>query len=150
MEPMKQAHRSLSYTLWALYCASAIQVASAADATTAVAVTCADTQKDPCKWGPAILIKCSTTPVGLDVKKYYVTGGSFACYLTSALQKNMPYAILLAVILVVVSGLQYMTSMGAPAAQGAAKTRIIGILTGIIFYTILSYILPVIVGGISL
>jgi hypothetical protein len=80
----------------------------------------------------------------------HVTKGGFACYMSHLLTENMPYVILVAVVLVVVSGIQYMLSQGQPAAQGAAKTRIIGILTGVIFYFLLRYLLPLVVGGISL
>lgn len=80
----------------------------------------------------------------------HVTRGGFACYVSHLLTENMPYIILVAVVLVVVSGVQYMLSQGNATAQGAAKTRIVGIITGVIFYFLLRYILPLIVGGVTI
>lgn len=79
-----------------------------------------------------------------------ITSGGFPCYITVLLRNNMPYVILVAIILVVISGLQYMTAMGAPAEQGKAKTRILGVLAGVIFYFLIQYITPLLAGGIRL
>ncbi|HSI20189.1 MAG TPA: hypothetical protein VLA04_00560 [Verrucomicrobiae bacterium] len=73
-----------------------------------------------------------------------------ACYISKILEENMPYVVLAAVILVVISGVQYMLAMGNSAGQGAAKTRIIGIISGIIFYFLIRYMIPLVSGGINL
>jgi hypothetical protein len=75
---------------------------------------------------------------------------NFSCYISLLLKQNMPYVILVAVVLVVISGVQYMLAMGNSSEQGKAKQRIVGTLIGIIFYTLISYILPLISGGLSI
>jgi hypothetical protein len=73
----------------------------------------------------------------------------FPCYLNLILTENMPYVILVAVLLVVVSGIQYMLAAGNAADQGKAKQRIVGTLIGIIFYTLIRYLIPLISGGLG-
>jgi len=75
---------------------------------------------------------------------------TFPCYLELLLKQNIPYVLLAAVILVVVSGIQYMLAQGNSSEQAKAKQRIVGIIGGIIFYFLIQYLIPLISGGIHL
>lgn len=89
------------------------------------------------------------SPSGVLVSHVPPEGSGLGCYLTYLLTDNMPYVILLAVVLVVLSGVQYMLAMGSSAEQGKAKTRILGILAGVIFYFLLRYLIPLIAGSVK-
>lgn len=91
---------------------------------------------------------CATnTPAGVLVAHKQTT---FGCYLNSILGDNMPYVILVAVVLVIASGIQYMIAQGVPGEQAKARTRILGILGGIVFYFLIRYLAPLITGGLTL
>jgi hypothetical protein len=80
----------------------------------------------------------------------------FSCYIAMFLRNNMIYVIILAIILIVTSGIQYMLAGGAPgeagkpSAAGKAKQRILGVLGGVVFYFLITYLLPLIMSGLSL
>jgi hypothetical protein len=79
-----------------------------------------------------------------------VTVGGFNCYVYTLLNENMPYVMIIAIVLIIFSGVQYMFAAGTPTAQGTAKQRVFGILGGLLFYFLIRYILKLIAGGLSL
>ena len=68
----------------------------------------------------------------------------FTCYIRAFLKTNTALMVTAAVAIVVFSGAQYMLAMGNSTAQGKAKTRIIGVVTGVIFLTLIQFLLNVI------
>jgi hypothetical protein len=92
---------------------------------------------------------CTVTDDGEGVLVKGTVSGGFGCYINAVLRDNMPYVILVAVILVVISGLQYMFAQGNPGEQGKAKQRIVGVLIGIIFYFLIAYLVPLISGQLT-
>jgi hypothetical protein len=68
-------------------------------------------------------------------------------YLVHLLADNMGYVMVIAIVLVVFSGIHYMTAMGQPAEQTKAKQRILGILGGVIFYFMITYISKILIDG---
>lgn len=68
---------------------------------------------------------------------------SFFGYLNLVMKNNTAILIAAAVILVVFSGVQYMLALGSTSGQTAAKQRIIGIVVGIIFFTLLRFTLSI-------
>ncbi len=90
-------------------------------------------------------------PNGVDgVLTQKVVSGGIACYLSTVLTDNMPYVIIIAIILVVWSGIEYMLAQGSLAAQTKAKQRIVGVLGGLMFYLLIRFLIPLIAGGITL
>jgi hypothetical protein len=82
------------------------------------------------------------------------TGGScdsvdFTTYLNTFLNQIIPYILLIAMIMIVFSGFQYMTS-GLTGDTKAARSRIIGIITGVIFFFLIRLILNQVAPGITL
>lgn len=68
----------------------------------------------------------------------------FTCYMRTFLKGNTTIIVTAAVALVVFSGAQYMLAMGNSTNQSKAKTRILGVVTGIIFLTLIQFILNII------
>lgn len=66
---------------------------------------------------------------------------NFANYVGDFMKKNFPFILLIALVMIIFSGVQYMTSGFTPDAQKQAKNRIIGILTGVVFYLLIDLIL---------
>jgi hypothetical protein len=85
---------------------------------------------------------------GVLIKGRIKDGEGFACYVSVLLKDNMPYVLVIAILIIVASGIQYMFTGGAGAKQ--AKERIVGVLGGFIFYLLLRYILPLIATGLTL
>jgi len=86
---------------------------------------------------------------GVLVKKTFSSGG-YRCYLYALLSQNMPLVILVAVVLVVYSGVEYMSAMGNATQQGKAKTRILAILGGVVFYFLIEYITRLLANNLTL
>lgn len=71
--------------------------------------------------------------------------GTLAQYAKNVLEDNMGYIVLIAIVLIVFSGLHYMLSVGQAGEQTKAKQRITGILGGLAFYFIIEYIMKLLV-----
>ena len=148
---LKQHAKSLASTLMILLLSEPL-LARAAD----TVVTCAGSQttqinglcpdyvvgKETLHETAGVLIRCSIPNS--------VAPNVFSCYVSSLLSQNMPYVLLIAVVLVVVSGVQYMMAMGAAAEQTKAKQRIVGLLSGVIFYVLIRYLVPLLAGGFTI
>jgi hypothetical protein len=74
----------------------------------------------------------------------------FRTYLRIFLDQNFPLIILVAVVMVIVAGLQYMLSGFSAGEAGKAKQRIGGIIAGIVFYMLIRLILDLLQPGLSL
>ena len=74
---------------------------------------------------------------------------NFFQYIAKVLNQNNGYIIAVAVIIVVFSGLQYMLAMGNSSSQGKAKERIIGVVIGIVFLTLIRFILTILADNLS-
>lgn len=68
----------------------------------------------------------------------------FNCYLRVFLAGNSALIVTVAVIIVVFSGIQYMLALGNSGAQGKAKQRIVSVVTGVIFLTLIRFFLRII------
>jgi hypothetical protein len=75
-----------------------------------------------------------------------VTDGGLTCYVNTLLTENMPYILLIAIVLVAISGVQYMLAMGSSGEVAKARQRIAGIIGGVIFYFLITYIIRLIGG----
>lgn len=75
-------------------------------------------------------------------------GATFWTYLNLLLDQNGGLVIAAAVIYVVFSGVQYMLALGNTTNQVKAKTRIVSIVSGIILYTLIRFIIGLLAGGI--
>ena len=64
----------------------------------------------------------------------------FTTYLDAALDQLIPYIMIVALIMIVYSGFQYMVS-GITGDIKAAKTRIVGILGGVVFFFLIRLVL---------
>lgn len=80
--------------------------------------------------------------LGLDI-----ADGKFNCYLISFIDKLMPVVYIVAVLMVIVSGVQYMLAGESADNAKKAKGRIAGIIAGIIFYTLMRAILRFVSGS---
>ena len=69
------------------------------------------------------------------------SGASFFYYIHRVIAQNTTLLIAAAIVLVVYSGVQYMLALGNSTGQGAAKQRIVGIIGGIIFFTLIRFVL---------
>ena len=69
------------------------------------------------------------------------TQPGFAQYLEAFLAQNFSIVLFSAFIMVIFSGIEYMNSGFNPSLAGKAKTRIIGILTGLVFYLLINLII---------
>ena len=67
----------------------------------------------------------------------------FNCYLSVLIKSNSALIVAIAVILVVFSGVQYIFAFGNSSNQTAAKQRIISIVTGVIFWTLIIFFLRI-------
>lgn len=74
----------------------------------------------------------------------------FDCYLNALLTQNMPYVILIALVLIIWSGIEYMLGGLSGGAPGKAKERIIAVLSGVAFYFLITYILNLLTSGYNL
>jgi hypothetical protein len=74
-------------------------------------------------------------------------GGGLNCYIAAALSENMPYIILFAIILIVWSGIEYMLSGTGITQAAKAKERLIGIISGLIFYFLIWFLLSLLTSG---
>ena len=74
----------------------------------------------------------------------------FKTYLRIFLDENFPLVMFAAVAMVIVAGLQYMLSGFTPGEAAKAKLRIVGIITGIVFYLLIRLILNLLKPGIGL
>jgi hypothetical protein len=84
---------------------------------------------------PGVLTKCTQT--------------SFSDYLDAIMNEVLPFILFIALIMIVASGVQYMTSGFSPEAQKLAKQRIVGVLSGVIFLFLLQFVLSQLSGSIS-
>jgi len=75
---------------------------------------------------------------------------SFVQYFTALLDSFLPYVLLLSIVAIVYSGLQYMLASAGAGDTKAAKQRVLGILTGVVFYFLIRLILNQLAPGISL
>jgi hypothetical protein len=69
------------------------------------------------------------------------------CYLRVALRNNSALIVTVAVIIVVFSGIQYMLALGNSGNQAKAKQRIVAVITGVIFYTLITFFVTIIGAG---
>lgn len=90
----------------------------------------------------------ATPYTGVLVKNVYPDSG-FSGYVQAVLSENFPIIMLLALAMIVFSGVQYMASGFSPESSKQAKERIIGILAGLVFYLLISLILRTINGNFS-
>lgn len=74
------------------------------------------------------------------------SANTFTCYMKAFLKRNTTIMVTVAVLVVVFSGAQYMLAMGNATNQGKAKTRVIGVATGVVFLTLIQFILFNVVG----
>ncbi len=65
----------------------------------------------------------------------------FTSYLNALINDNITLVMLVALAMIVYSGVQYMSSGFSASAQKDAKARIMGILTGVVFYLLIRLIL---------
>ena len=72
---------------------------------------------------PGVLTKCAQD--------------GFQNYLSAFLHDNLSFIFLIALVMIVFSGLQYMNSGFSPDALKNARARILGILTGVIFLVLI-------------
>jgi len=72
---------------------------------------------------------------------------TFFDYLSAVLDQNSGYIVAAAVIIVVASGIQYMTAFGSSGEQTKAKQRIISVITGIIFFTLIRFAVSLFASG---
>jgi hypothetical protein len=86
---------------------------------------------------PGVLVKCIPDNAG------------FFTYIDLVLTQNRSYIIAGAVIIVVFSGLQYILALGNAAEQTKAKQRITGIVIGVIFFTLIRFILSLLAPGLN-
>jgi hypothetical protein len=70
-----------------------------------------------------------------------IENATFLQYINQVLRENTGFIIAAAVILVVASGVQYMIALGSSGEQTKAKQRITSIVLGIIFFTLLRFII---------
>lgn len=85
---------------------------------------------DPCTGGqPGVLIKC------------IYPNTDFFGYASAFLDQYQTAIITAAAVLIVASGVQYMLAMGKSDQQAKAKQRIVGVLVGIIFFTLIHAII---------
>ncbi|CAN5194498.1 hypothetical protein BH11PAT4_BH11PAT4_5950 [soil metagenome] len=64
---------------------------------------------------------------------------SFNCYLRAFLSGNSALIVTVAVIIVVFSGIQYMLALGNSGTQAKAKQRIVSVVTGVVFLTLIRF-----------
>lgn len=67
----------------------------------------------------------------------------FNCYIRVFLNGNSALIITIATIIVVGSGIQYMLALGNSGNQGKAKQRIISVISGVIFLTLIRFFLRI-------
>ncbi len=80
-----------------------------------------------------------------------INGSStFGCYISLVFIQNMSYVMILATMLIIVSGIQYMLSGGSPGELAKAKERVIAIVGGIILFFLIRFLVPIIATGLSL
>lgn len=65
-------------------------------------------------------------------------------YMATLLRDNTILILTVASLLIVVSGVQYILAMGNSGDQAKAKQRIVGIVVGIIFFTLIQFTLTLI------
>ncbi len=70
----------------------------------------------------------------------------FTCYLRVFLAGNSALIVTVAVIIVVFSGIQYMLALGNSGTQAKAKQRVVSVLTGVVFLTLIRFFLTIIKG----
>ena len=92
-----------------------------------------------------VLIYQQVEPITQDGKT-----SQLGCYISEVLAENMNYIIILAVALIILSGVQYMVSGGSSGELTTAKQRIAGILGGVMLYFLIRFLLPVIASGLTL
>ena len=93
---------------------------------------------------PGFVSACANK-VATGVLTECAVNGDLNTYIADVLTQNMGYIILIAIVLIVFSGLHYMTSFGSPGEQTKAKQRIGGILGGLAFYFIITYIMKLLI-----
>lgn len=81
---------------------------------------------------PGVLVKCLPA------------NSSFMAYMATLLRDNTILILTVASLLIVVSGVQYILAMGNSGDQAKAKQRIVGIVVGIIFFTLIQFTLTLI------
>jgi hypothetical protein len=74
----------------------------------------------------------------------------FSLYFSTVLSSLFPYVLFIAFIMIVFSGIQYMTSGLSADNTKAAKQRIIGILSGVILFFLIRLIINQITPGLSI
>jgi|GEM_PF-6880663 len=70
-------------------------------------------------------------------------------YIDAALTQNTGYIITAVVIIIVASGVQYMMALGSTGEQGKAKQRIVSVIIGIIFFTLIRFALSLLANGLN-
>jgi hypothetical protein len=96
---------------------------------------------DGCKWDTArkaVLIDHPITGAGTG------STSSFNCYLRAFLSGNSALIVTIAVIIVVFSGVQYMLALGNSGTQAKAKQRIVSVVTGVVFLTLIRFFIGLI------
>lgn len=87
---------------------------------------------------PGVLVKCKPED-----------GTNFLVYVAAILRDNTILIITIASLLIVFSGVQYMLAMGNSSEQAKAKQRIIGIVGGIIFFTLVQFTLTLLANDLN-
>jgi len=77
------------------------------------------------------------------------SNATFLQYVNAILNQNTAYIITVAVIIIVASGIQYMLALGSAGEQGKAKQRIVSVIVGIIFFTLIRFVLSLIGNGLN-
>ena len=83
---------------------------------------------------PGVLVSCVSNDT------------TFSLYLSDFFSSNLDFIFILALVMIVFSGVQYMTSGFSTDASKQAKQRIIGIIGGVFFYFLTTLILKQISG----
>ena len=75
------------------------------------------------------------------------SGYSFFQYINQVLGDNSAVIITAIIVLVVFNAIQYMLALGTPGEQTKAKERIVGIVVGIVFLTLIKFVLSILASG---
>ena len=131
---------------------------AAAAATTAPKAACAPTTKGTCDSGPIVKPgKCANGSPGVQVALPFLgsnciandpkNGGAIITYLKTILQVLSGLVGTVIVLMLVVAGIQYITSYGDPSNIKNAKNRIVNAITALVLFLMMFAILGFLVPG---
>jgi hypothetical protein len=153
---MRSMKRSI---IVAFFLAVAFAVTAPLVVTTSVASACtAKTTKDTCDDGPIVKPgKCADGSPGVQVALPFTgsnciqndpkNGGAIITYLKTILQVLSGLVGTVIVVMLVVAGIQYITSFGEPANIKTAKNRIVNAVTALVLFLMMFAILGFLVPG---